>query len=314
MTTEEGLLSQWYKALHFEDSLEVMAFLAAHPSLLKVGWGPEASDFVWKGCPWKQRTALHVGVRRGNAALVEQVLNLCKVPIRKRPRNEEEDIADPPRDIGSGEGDLPPATKWSHSAIAAQSLVTGERHGSTNRSLGAYLSVPRISSTKPDEGDTNREMARLTVADWKRPVVHFGSGSGDLNFRNAVSSIRRSNRDGDEKSREIAWLALAKWKRRVDDSRFLRQQNVDQTLLCGILNFKDEEYELNVTATAVLHGNCKIILLLLNALREHEGIVGIVPSLPPALDVTEERAHRAELRAATELVARAFAAGPCRTG
>ncbi|CAM6114419.1 unnamed protein product [Calypogeia fissa] len=80
----------WYQALFEEDSLRVRELLQKHRELLKVGWNRDATLEV-EGCPdnywnspkksqWKGRTALHVGVRRGDVELVQHVLILCDIP------------------------------------------------------------------------------------------------------------------------------------------------------------------------------------------------------------------------------------------
>ncbi|CAM6114455.1 unnamed protein product [Calypogeia fissa] len=79
MPISERVRKQWYEALFDMDSLKVLELLKGNPDLLKVGWGSEAAQMQWEKRPWKERTALHVGVKRGNAELVEHVLTQCKV-------------------------------------------------------------------------------------------------------------------------------------------------------------------------------------------------------------------------------------------
>ncbi|CAM6081659.1 unnamed protein product [Calypogeia fissa] len=89
MVTPE-VQKSWYQALFEEDSLRVRELLKKHRELLKVGWKSDATLEV-EGCPdnywnspkksqWKGRTALHVGARRGDVELVQQVLILCDIP------------------------------------------------------------------------------------------------------------------------------------------------------------------------------------------------------------------------------------------
>lgn len=80
----------WYKALFEEDSPRVKKLLRKNLELLKVGWKKDdnlmvegCQDNHWKPpmkCSWMGRTILHVGARRGDLELVQQVLILCDIP------------------------------------------------------------------------------------------------------------------------------------------------------------------------------------------------------------------------------------------
>ncbi|CAM6129743.1 unnamed protein product [Calypogeia fissa] len=81
--------NRWYEALFEEECVVVKELLKEHGELLKVGWKSNPSlevegspDNHWKlriKREWKGRTALHVGVRRGDVELVQQVLTLCDI-------------------------------------------------------------------------------------------------------------------------------------------------------------------------------------------------------------------------------------------
>ncbi|CAM6103582.1 unnamed protein product [Calypogeia fissa] len=89
MVPSEVEFKRWYKALFEEDCVEVKGLLKEHGKLLKVGWKSDPSrevegslDNHWKPKikrKWTGRTALHVGARRGDVELVQQVLTLCDI-------------------------------------------------------------------------------------------------------------------------------------------------------------------------------------------------------------------------------------------
>ncbi|CAM6118547.1 unnamed protein product [Calypogeia fissa] len=126
MPISERVRKQWYEALFDMDSLKVLELLKGDPDLLKVGWGSGAAQMQWEKRPWKNRTALHVGVKRGNAELVEHVLTQCKVDFNSsssekngsstvslsRSKHDGDDkgqeIAGPSQEDTTGEGDRQP--------------------------------------------------------------------------------------------------------------------------------------------------------------------------------------------------------------
>ncbi|CAM6089739.1 unnamed protein product [Calypogeia fissa] len=179
---EEEVPSKWYDALYREDSLEVLKLLKGDPHLLMVGWGSEAAEMQWKGKPWKERTALHVGVKRGNADLVEHVLMLCKVDILKHLQ------------VGASE-----------SQPSQLAEIEESRRNDNNEA------VPSQSDDSTREGD--RRQPRLAERLQKSPSTNdthptekTGSRSAGRSLRKAASSlISRSKRDwDDDKSQEIA--------------------------------------------------------------------------------------------------------------
>ncbi|CAM6100228.1 unnamed protein product [Calypogeia fissa] len=188
MTIPEEVRSKWCDALYQEDSLEVLKLLKSDPHLLMVGWGSEAAEMQWKGKPWKERTALHVGVKRGNADLVEHVLMLCKVDIVKHTQ------------VAASEPQL--------SQLAE---IEESRRNDNNEA------VPSQSDDTTREGDrrqpANSAAARLAEGFQKSPSTNdthptekAGSRSAGRSLRKAASSvISRSKRDwDDDKSQEIA--------------------------------------------------------------------------------------------------------------
>ncbi|CAM6095905.1 unnamed protein product [Calypogeia fissa] len=152
MPISERVRQQWYEALFDMDSLKVLELLKGDPDLLKVGWGSEAAQMQWEKRPWKERTALHVGVKRGNADLVEHVLTQCKVDFNSssekngsstvrlsRSKHDGDDkgqeIAGPSQEDTTGEGDRQP-------------LKSTASEGDDKSLLADDESKPQVNDTK----------------------------------------------------------------------------------------------------------------------------------------------------------------------